>query len=85
MGKQAGGATIKHERLHELLAGFKAVGEQLRELVGEHDRRSEVLAHRFDSPQDEIFLGAAHPLPDCCRGSAEAQGDQLRLNATEDD
>jgi glucosamine--fructose-6-phosphate aminotransferase (isomerizing) len=39
------------------MAGLKAVPGQLRELVSEHDRRSEELAHRFESTQDVIFLG----------------------------
>jgi glucosamine--fructose-6-phosphate aminotransferase (isomerizing) len=57
VGQQAGGATITRERLQALVAGLKAVPEQLRTLVEEHDRRSEELAHRFERTQDVIFLG----------------------------
>jgi glucosamine--fructose-6-phosphate aminotransferase (isomerizing) len=39
------------------VAGLKAVTVQLWELVAEHDRRSEELAHRFESTQDVICLG----------------------------
>ncbi len=64
VGQQAGGATITRERPQVLVAGLKAVPEQLRELVEEHDRRSEELAHRFESTQDVIFLGRwiNHPI-----------------------
>jgi glucosamine--fructose-6-phosphate aminotransferase (isomerizing) len=58
------------EHARALVAGFNAVPEQLRELEEEHDRRSEELAHRFESTQDLIFLvrGINYPiaLGVCC-------------------
>ena len=69
VGQQAGGATITRERLQALVAGLKAVPEQLRELVEEHDRRSEELAHRFESTQDVIFLGRGINYPIALEGA----------------
>jgi glucosamine--fructose-6-phosphate aminotransferase (isomerizing) len=69
VGQQAGGATITRERLQALVAGLKAVPEQLRTLVEEHDRRSEELAHRFESTQDVIFLGRGINYPIALEGA----------------
>jgi glutamine---fructose-6-phosphate transaminase (isomerizing) len=69
VGQQAGGATITRERLQTLVAGLKAVPEQLRTLVEEHDRRSEELAHRFESTQDVIFLGRGINYPIALEGA----------------
>jgi glucosamine--fructose-6-phosphate aminotransferase (isomerizing) len=69
VGQQAGGATITRERLQALVAGLKAVPEQLRALVEEHDRRSEELAHRFVSTQDVIFLGRGINYPIALEGA----------------
>ena len=69
VGRQAGGATITRARLQALVAGLKAVPEQLRLLVAEHDRRSEELAHRFESTQDVIFLGRGINYPIALEGA----------------
>jgi glucosamine--fructose-6-phosphate aminotransferase (isomerizing) len=69
VGQQAGGATITRERLQALVQGLKAVPEQLRALVEEHDRRSEELAHRFESTQDVIFLGRGINYPIALEGA----------------
>jgi glucosamine--fructose-6-phosphate aminotransferase (isomerizing) len=69
VGQQAGGAPITRERLQALVAGLKAVPEQLRALVEEHDRRSEELAHRFESTQDVIFLGRGINYPIALEGA----------------
>ncbi|MEB3353741.1 MAG: glutamine--fructose-6-phosphate transaminase (isomerizing), partial [Cyanobacteriota bacterium] len=69
VGQQAGGATITRVRLQALVAGLKAVPEQLRALVAEHDRRSEELAHRFESTQDVIFLGRGINYPIALEGA----------------
>jgi glucosamine--fructose-6-phosphate aminotransferase (isomerizing) len=69
VGQQAGGATITRERLQVLVAGLKAVPEQLRELVSEHDRRSEELAHRFESTLVVIFLGRGINYPIALEGA----------------
>ncbi len=60
VGQQAGGATITRERMQPQVKWFFAVSEQLRE----HDRRSEELAHRFESTQNLIFLvsGSNYPI-----------------------
>jgi glucosamine--fructose-6-phosphate aminotransferase (isomerizing) len=73
VGQQAGGATITRERLQALVAGLKAVPEQLRILVEEHDRRSEELAHRFESTQDVIFLGRGINYPIAMEGARVLQ------------
>jgi glucosamine--fructose-6-phosphate aminotransferase (isomerizing) len=69
VGQQARGATITREGLQGLVAGLKAVPEQLRTLVEEHDRRSEELAHRFESTQDVIFLGRGINYPIALEGA----------------
>jgi glucosamine--fructose-6-phosphate aminotransferase (isomerizing) len=69
VGQQAGGTKITRERLQVLLAGLKAVPEQLRELVTEHDRCSEDLAHRFVSTQVVIFLGRGINYPIVLEGA----------------
>jgi len=69
VGLQDVGATITRERLQVPVAGLKAVSEQLRELVTEHDRRSQELAHRFESTQDVIFLGRGINYPIALEGA----------------
>jgi glucosamine--fructose-6-phosphate aminotransferase (isomerizing) len=69
VGQQAGGATISRERLQALVTGLKAVPEQLRALVEDHDRRSEGLAHRFEATQDVIFLGRGINYPIALEGA----------------
>jgi glucosamine--fructose-6-phosphate aminotransferase (isomerizing) len=69
LGRSAGGATITRQRLQALVAGLRAVPEQLRLLVEEHDRRSGELAHRFESTQDVIFLGRGINYPIALEGA----------------
>lgn len=69
LGQQAGGGTITRERLLALTAGLRAVPQQLRELIAEHDRQAEALAHRFESTQDVIFLGRGINFPIALEGA----------------
>jgi glutamine---fructose-6-phosphate transaminase (isomerizing) len=69
VGLQAGGSTISRERLQELVAGLRAVPEQLRQLIEDHDRRAAALAHRFESTQDVIFLGRGINFPIALEGA----------------
>ena len=69
LGQQAGGATITRQRLEALAAGLRAMPQQLRELVADHDRRSEQLAHRFEDTQDVIFLGRGINFPIALEGA----------------
>ncbi len=62
--------------MQALVQGLKAVPEQLRALMEEHDRRSEELAHRFESTQVMIFLRRGIK-PDCPRRRPEAHRDLL--------
>ena len=69
VGQQAGGGTITRERLLALVAGLRAVPEQLRQLIAEHDPQAEALAHRFESTQDVIFLGRGINVPIALEGA----------------
>jgi len=73
VGQQAGlgvgGGTISRERLQALVAGLRAVPEQLRLLIEDHDRRAAALAHRFESTQDVIFLGRGINFPIALEGA----------------
>ena len=69
MGQQAGGGTITRQRLQALVAGLKAVPQQLGQLVAEHDRLAAELAHRFESTQDVIFLGRGINYPIALEGA----------------
>lgn len=53
-------SSSTRERLQALVAGLKAVPEQLRVLVDEYDRRSEELAHRFESTPGRDLPGVRH-------------------------
>jgi len=57
--KHHGGGATGHvpEQLCQLAAGLRALPEQLRVLVDDHDLRSEQLAHLFADMQDGICLG----------------------------
>ena len=69
LGQQAGGATLTRPRLEALVGGLRAIPQQLRELVADHDRRSEQLAHRFEDTQDVIFLGRGINFPIALEGA----------------
>ncbi|MCU0529910.1 MAG: glutamine--fructose-6-phosphate transaminase (isomerizing) [Cyanobium sp. Prado107] len=69
VGQQAGGATITRERLVGLVAELRAMPERLRQLVLDHDQRSEALAHQFESTQDVIFLGRGINFPIALEGA----------------
>jgi glutamine---fructose-6-phosphate transaminase (isomerizing) len=69
LGLQAGGGTITRARLLALTAGLRAVPQQLRELIADHDRQAEALAHRFESTQDVIFLGRGINFPIALEGA----------------
>ncbi|MEO1003262.1 MAG: glutamine--fructose-6-phosphate transaminase (isomerizing) [Cyanobacteria bacterium J06638_7] len=69
LGQQAGGGTISRERLEALVGGLRAMPERLRQLVLDHDQRSEALAHRFESTQDVIFLGRGINFPIALEGA----------------
>jgi hypothetical protein len=68
--------TYSSHSLQALVQGLKAVPEQLRSLMEEHDRRSEELAHRFESTQVMIFLRRGIK-PDCPQRRPEAHRDLL--------
>ncbi len=68
-GQGVGGGTISRERLQALVAGLRAVPEQLRLLIEDHDRRAAALAHRFESTQDVIFLGRGINFPIALEGA----------------
>ena len=73
VGQQAGfavgGGTLTRERLLALVAELRAMPELLRQLVLDHDQRSEALAHRFESTQDVIFLGRGINFPIALEGA----------------
>ena len=64
-----GGGTISPERLQALVAGLRAVPEQLRQLIEDHDRRAAALDHRFEGTQDVIFLGRGINFPIALEGA----------------
>ncbi|MBD1194645.1 glutamine--fructose-6-phosphate transaminase (isomerizing) [Vulcanococcus sp. Clear-D1] len=68
--RRGGGATGHGpEQLRELAAGLRALPEQLRALVDDHDRRCEQLAHLFADTQDVIFLGRGINYPIALEGA----------------
>ncbi|MEX1317639.1 MAG: glutamine--fructose-6-phosphate transaminase (isomerizing) [Synechococcaceae cyanobacterium] len=69
LGQQAGGGTITRQRLVGLVHELRMMPELLRQLVLDHDQRSEALAHRFESTQDVIFLGRGINFPIALEGA----------------
>jgi len=68
--RHGGGATGHGpEQLRELAAALRQVPEQLRQLVNDHDRRCEQLAHLFADTQDVIFLGRGINYPIALEGA----------------
>ena len=68
--RHGGGATGHGpEQLRQLAAGLRALPAQLRELVDDHDRRCEQLAHLFADTQDVIFLGRGINYPIALEGA----------------
>jgi glucosamine--fructose-6-phosphate aminotransferase (isomerizing) len=68
--RHGGGATGHGpEQLRQLAAGLRALPEQLRALVDDHDRRCEQLAHLFADTQDVIFLGRGINYPIALEGA----------------
>ena len=68
--RHGGGATGHGPaQLRQLAAGLRAVPEQLRALVDDHDRRCEQLAHLFADTQDVIFLGRGINYPIALEGA----------------
>jgi glucosamine--fructose-6-phosphate aminotransferase (isomerizing) len=68
--RRGGGATGHGpEQLRQLAAGLRALPEQLRALVNDHDRRCEQLAHLFADTQDVIFLGRGINYPIALEGA----------------
>jgi glucosamine--fructose-6-phosphate aminotransferase (isomerizing) len=69
VGQPAGGGTITRQRLQELVSGLRAVPDQLRRLIDDHDQRAAALAHQFESTQDVIFLGRGINFPIALEGA----------------
>ena len=68
--RHGGGATGHGpEQLRQLATGLRALPAQLRELVDDHDRRCEQLAHLFVDTQDMIFLGRGINYPIALEGA----------------
>jgi glucosamine--fructose-6-phosphate aminotransferase (isomerizing) len=68
--RRGGGATGHGpEQLRQLAAGLRALPEQLRALVNDHDRRCEAMAHLFADTQDVIFLGRGINYPIALEGA----------------
>ena len=68
--RHGGGATGHGpEQLRQLATGLRALPAQLRELVDDHDRRCEQLAHLFADTQDMIFLGRGINYPIALEGA----------------
>ncbi|MEB3307612.1 MAG: glutamine--fructose-6-phosphate transaminase (isomerizing) [Cyanobacteriota bacterium] len=65
----ASGGTISREQLQALVTGLRQIPAQLKLLVEDHDRSCEVLAHRFESTQDVIFLGRGINYPIALEGA----------------
>ena len=63
------GLGPNREQLKALVVGLRAMPQQLRQLVEEHDRRCAELAHRFESTQDVIFLGRGINYPIALEGA----------------
>jgi len=68
--RRAGGATGHGpEQLRQLAAGLRALPQQLRDLVDDHDRRCEQLGHLFADTQDVMFLGRGINYPIALEGA----------------
>jgi len=63
------GRGPNREQLKALVVGLRAMPQQLRQLVEDHDRRCAELAHRFESTQDVIFLGRGINYPIALEGA----------------
>jgi glucosamine--fructose-6-phosphate aminotransferase (isomerizing) len=63
------GLGPNREQLKALVLGLRAMPQQLRQLVEDHDRRCAELAHRFESTQDVIFLGRGINYPIALEGA----------------
>ena len=63
------GRGPNREQLKVLVVGLRAMPQQLRQLVEDHDRRCAELAHRFESTQDVIFLGRGINYPIALEGA----------------
>ena len=63
------GRGPNREQLKTLVVGLRAMPQQLRQLVEDHDRRCAELAHRFESTQDVIFLGRGINYPIALEGA----------------
>jgi len=63
------GRGPNREQLKALVMGLRAMPQQLRQLVEDHDRRCAELAHRFESTQDVIFLGRGINYPIALEGA----------------
>jgi len=68
--RHGGGATGHGpEQLRQLAAALRQLPNQLRQLVDDHDRRCEQLAHLFADTQDVIFLGRGINYPIALEGA----------------
>ncbi|WP_411871645.1 glutamine--fructose-6-phosphate transaminase (isomerizing) [Vulcanococcus limneticus] len=68
--RRGGGATGHGpEQLRRLVAALRALPEQLKALVEDHDRRCAELAHLFADTQDVIFLGRGINYPIALEGA----------------
>jgi len=63
------GRGPNREQLKALVMGLRAMPQQLRQLVEDHDKRCAELAHRFESTQDVIFLGRGINYPIALEGA----------------
>ncbi len=63
------GLGPNREQLKALVVCLRAMPQQLRQLVEDHDRRCAELAHRFESTQDVIFLGRGINYPIALEGA----------------
>ena len=57
------------EAVQQLIAGLRALPQQLRSLVDDHDSRCEQMAHLFADTQDVIFLGRGINYPIALEGA----------------
>jgi len=68
--RHGGGATGHGpEQLRQLAAALRQLPQLLRQLVDDHDRRCEQLAHLFADTQDVIFLGRGINYPIALEGA----------------
>jgi glucosamine--fructose-6-phosphate aminotransferase (isomerizing) len=63
------GRGPNRDQLKALVVGLRAVPQQLRQLVDDHDRRCAELAHRFEGTRDVIFLGRGINYPIALEGA----------------